>query len=250
MSKVKDREDMSVSELSIVETWDRFHEETKDHVMQVLLNEGLYRHVRFANPRTGAYWFELITTPNNLLFRGDGESFAFSREIDMFDFFRSGINKDGTLGTNPHYWSEKLTTTREAVRGYSKEIVKEYLDQMLADMCDPAFPAETQPELAAKLRKSWVEADEWGYLETFQDFTNWLSEHEEETGWGEPWEWPHQDFDWWFLWACCGIVWGIDQFLKAGHKLPTLEERSTGAARGYDVASLGRDVAKTGVLIG
>ena len=29
------------------------------------------------------------------------------------------------------------------------------------------------------------------------------------------WEWNCRDYDWWFLWACHGIVWGIAQYDEA-----------------------------------
>jgi hypothetical protein len=28
----------------------------------------------------------------------------------------------------------------------------------------------------------------------------------------DTWEWDFRDYDWWFLWACQAIVWGIAQF--------------------------------------
>src|SRR3954466_1726422 len=77
---------------------------TRPHEVTVLHDDGLYRHLRFRSPDHSAYWFDLITVPGCLIFRGDGDSFVFSRTEDMFGFFRS--SREGSI--NPTYWSEKL----------------------------------------------------------------------------------------------------------------------------------------------
>ena len=84
----------------------RFLAEVGDHVMTVLHDDGLYRHIRFAKPGTGIYRFDLVTWPGHLSITGDLESFTFRRVEDMFDFFASGAD------INPGYWGEKVIAGR------------------------------------------------------------------------------------------------------------------------------------------
>ncbi|KFK87785.1 hypothetical protein IX27_17945 [Streptomyces sp. JS01] len=44
--------------------------------MTVLHEDGLYRHLVFADPAGGFYRFDLVTWPHNLMLRGDGFSFG------------------------------------------------------------------------------------------------------------------------------------------------------------------------------
>ena len=67
-----------------VDSAKRFKSETKHHVMEIVHDDGLYRHLRFTNPKSDLYWFEITTTPGQLAFSGDGESFVFRLAPDMF----------------------------------------------------------------------------------------------------------------------------------------------------------------------
>ena len=57
----------------------RFLPDVAEHKLTVLHDEGLYRHLRFQKPGTGFYWFDLITWPGNLAFKGDMGGFMFAR---------------------------------------------------------------------------------------------------------------------------------------------------------------------------
>lgn len=221
----------------------RFKRETADHQMTVLYDDGLYRHVRFCGPKHSFYWFDLVTWPGNLVFRGDGETYAFSREEDMFGFFRHGA----AYGINPSYWGEKITDGRDRIKDYSEEeftrFVAEYLieaepeypgvTKAWADFLDEEFNTEHEDEARRAL-------DEFRYGAAFvatcvcgetRDFAEdyeaslWRRSHQSlggqhvvTTGKGNPfrfydtWEWDLKDYHWWFLWACTAIVWGIGQY--------------------------------------
>lgn len=238
---------MTLDDTEIARSRERFFEDTKNHRMEVLLNNGLYRHLRFKDPANGFYWFDLITTPYVLIFRGDGDAYVFSRRQDMFRFFASGIYKDGSLHINPHYWAEKLSSQRQAAMEYSKDVVWEQVKDRLHDMRDPDFPEETNVKLADRIEADWKERDSWGYLEDAEGARSFLSEWEDEGVWSDTWEWPMQGYDWWYLWACHGIVWGIQQYLKAGHALsPEQPESGSASPTGYNVAAMGRDVTSVG----
>lgn len=184
----------------------RFEVETATHAMTVKHDDGLYRHLRFA-PTKGPsfYWFDLITWPHNLVFRGDGESYAFSRIEDMFAFFRSGIRRDGSIEINPVYWSEKLTSSRD-VMTYDEEIfrrrVKQDVAEAILDRRAPRGISRAIKDLLEDGDITW-EGGARQELDRFE-FNGFRFE--------DSWEWNFRDYDWWFLWALHGICWGIAQY--------------------------------------
>lgn len=183
----------------------RFARETANHRMRILHDDGLYRHVKFSPPDSSGYWYELITAPNSLTFRGDGESFVFHRLTDMFEFFRGNPDRK-TMRISPDYWAEKLTSNRDCVKAYSRE----KFDQIVADHLKEAeetYPGVTDAwTLATEDGCDWdVEYEECA-REALRDF-----EHDK-FQFTDTWEWDLKDFDWWYLWACFGIVEGIRQY--------------------------------------
>lgn len=150
---------------------ERFRRETANHEMTVLHDDGLYRQLRIRDPKYGSYWFDLITVPGALIFQGDGETFAFRRIEDMFKFFRSGIWKDGSLHTNPHYWGEKLTSDRNSVMQYDEELFAHQVAEALAE-AEEDYPGITDA-WNAKTDGVFPEYDthhEQGAREALEDF--------------------------------------------------------------------------------
>lgn len=222
----------------------RFARETAEHVMTVLHNDGLYRHLRFTPQQHGFYWFDLITVPYALIFRGDGESYVFAIDAteDMFMLFRKS-SYEGSI--NPGYWSEKLRSSPDAATAYSQKLFEEEVARDLAAVegnypgiteawaehvesefsieyeeearraldefrfaeqyrascskCDWQFEDESRTAASLKLRRHRRDVGE-EHTGTVQDLTFVFS---------DTWEWQLQDFNWWFLWACHGILAGI-----------------------------------------
>lgn len=91
-----------------------FQNDIKDHSMEVLMDNGLYRHLRFSKDGSNVFRFDLVTWPGHLSITGDMESFTFSRLDDMFSFFRTdrvakpGGKFDPEKNTNLGYWAEKV----------------------------------------------------------------------------------------------------------------------------------------------
>lgn len=197
----------------MLDTAKRFARETDEHQMTVLHNDGLYRHLRFL-PASGPsfYWFDLITVPGSLIFRGDGESFVFARTEDMFEFFRG-------QRINPQYWSEKLTSSQE-VKRYNREIFEVQVKEAFVDA---VRNREAPAGLGRAVREqildpdglftvgAWTEESAHRILRDFEFKGFYFSD----TG-----EWDLRDYDWWFLWACHGIVWGIAQYDAWAKPLP------------------------------
>jgi len=227
---------------------DRFRQDTTRHQMTILHDDGLYRHLRFIQAEGGEYWFDLITVPGALIFQGDGTTFAFRRTEDMFQLFRSGIYRDGSLHINPGYWSEKLTSDRDSVMTYSQKLFEEQVAEELRG-AEADFPGVTKAwnkhvmdynteyeyparealedfEFGDEYKVSCSECDE---AETFSDPVKahmWRIRHLGDMGdehvsnvkknnfYIDATGWNLQDFDWWFQWVCHAIVWGIARWDK------------------------------------
>lgn len=82
-------------------TQEQFLEDVQRHEMTVLMDNGVYRHLRFAVPGSGFEHFEIVTYPGHLVYSGDMGCYVFSRVPDMFQFFRC-------KRVNPWYWAEKV----------------------------------------------------------------------------------------------------------------------------------------------
>jgi len=227
----------------------RFARDTAKHVMTALHEDGLYRHLRFAAPEGGFYWYDLITTPYTLIFRGDGEAFVFTIDAteDMFVLFRKSSYK-GSI--NLGYWSEKLRSNQDSATAYSEDLFKQEVAKDL-ELAEEDYPGITEAwaehldsefntEYEAEARRA---LDEFRFGEQYRascsgcdwqfdsdsstDATLKAARHRRETGddhttstrdltfsFSDTWEWRLQDFDWWFLWACHAIVWGITRYDK------------------------------------
>jgi hypothetical protein len=226
----------------------RFASDTAAHEMVVLRDDGLYRHLAFREPSHGFYWFELVTTPGQLVFSGDGNSYVFRRAEDMFKFFRSGIWRDGTRHINPGYWSEKLTSGRKAATAYSEKLFAEEVAETLAAVEDDypgiaaawaehvesEFNCEYEDEARralsefrfgethlAKCRECTWEFEGESYTVTASKARNHLRRAGDKHSapvrdltfeFSDMDEVQFQDFEWWFLWACQAIVWGIARY--------------------------------------
>jgi hypothetical protein len=227
----------------------RFARDTASHRMIVLHEDGLYRHLRFtANPRGyGEYWFDLITWPGCLTIRGDyGDAYTFSREPDMFEFFRSQRR-----GINPHYWSQKLDGHRQSATEYSEDVFRQIVCELFVD----AVRYGNAPRGLGKAVRTEIldqdlhdEGEARKLLESFEygggyraecatckagaevsSYTggfNWEFSHKRATSnshstetrrvegfaFYDTWEFSFQEYERDFLWACHAIVWGIARY--------------------------------------
>lgn len=88
----------------------QFLKDVAKHELRILQDSGLYRHLRFRQPGTGCYGFDIVTWPGWLAYSGDMGSFMFTRLDDMLQFFRKEPrNGDLFGGIDLRYWAEKCT---------------------------------------------------------------------------------------------------------------------------------------------
>lgn len=183
----------------------RFARETGNHEMTVLHEDGLYRHLVFADPTGGFYRFDLITWPHNVFVRGDGFSFGFSTypTVDTFDMFR-GSSHDG--GINPGYWQEKVTAGK--VKDWSEEKFRTWL-------VDEAAAAESRyPGAVEAVGAQILHSDEHNteYRGTAEYAVASFDHGDFRLRLPDPWEESFEDYSWEFLFACHAVVWGIAQY--------------------------------------
>jgi hypothetical protein len=198
---------------------ERFVRETEDHVMTILHDEDLYRHLRFQAPGTLTFYFDLITWPGHLAVVGDCGDFLFARTRDMFDFFgptgaRRGF-EDERWGINPDYWSEKLKAPGpDGAERYSYDTFRQLVLEWFADISQ-----ELQPSEAVSLREALDRDLLSEHLHSpsgEHEAHRLLSEFDHGgTRIYESWEWRLREYDWSFLWCCWAIVWGIKLYRDA-----------------------------------
>ena len=211
-----------------VPTPEEFLKDVAAHEMTVLQNEGVYRHLRFANAKQNAWnqWFEIVTWPNKLAVSGDMGTWVFKRLHDMFNFFRS---KDGELKINPDYWGEKVESESRAEGPHKKfrsgNFKAALIDTLNAiDTLNEDAPSETQKQKiitalsydifhidnAPEARRALLEfeyedfkfPDPIGLVEAV---SNSYSSH--------------------YIWCLYAIVWGIQQF-DARSAAPILDKNA------------------------
>jgi len=118
-----------------------FVEQTRDHHLVVLHDDGRYRHLRVQAPGTRMWSWDVTTWPGHLATSGDiADGHIFTREPDMLAFFaragRSDENyySDGAPSIDVRYWAEKLCGGRShEVKVYDPDyflqLVREHLEQ-------------------------------------------------------------------------------------------------------------------------
>lgn len=179
---------------------ERFKNDTANHEMNVLHDDGLYRHLRFKAPEHGFYWFDIVTWPGSLAIRGDMDGYMFTRLTDMFEFFRG-------KGINPGYWAEKLEGGRDSAMSYDQDSFERQVKQYVAEAIrEGDAPRGIGAEVTRDIFEWGDITHEAGARKELVDFKfgDWT--------FGETWEWNFRSYDWSFLWICHAIVWGIDQY--------------------------------------
>lgn len=184
----------------------RFTADITEHELEVLRDDGLYKHLRFRRPETIMFSFDLVTWPGYLSMVGDMGHYVFSRERDMLPFFEASGGK-----INPHYWSEKLQAYCQPPRKFSEDVFRERLEEVLLEQ-----DWETGVAPYEGLAKDAVRRELTGRFVAHEyEARELLSELEEDDVVSETWEWDLTDYDHRFLWCCHAIVWGIARYREA-----------------------------------
>lgn len=191
----------------------QFENETTEHRMTVLHDDGVYRHLRFAKPSTGMWSWSIVTWPGHLAIAGDiGDGWSFSREHDMVNFFARGLGH----GIDFRYWWEKMPgQLRDAGRKFSPNVLKQSaLDTIreweLGTEHEARAIAQFEDEWSGVLYESYEQFH--GVLDSFEYVVDKGARETDRYEFYDTWEWDSTDFDHHFLLACHAIAFSVRKY--------------------------------------
>lgn len=207
-------------------TQERFLDTVKSHKIQIIVDDGIYRHLIFSKGSFN-HKFELITWPGHLCIAGDMGTYIFKRIEDMFCFFRSDKN-DGGVPVNPGYWGEKLQaiSTFEGYKKFSEEdfkaAVMEHLIEWIRENRNDTTKEERRDLLeAVRWEVLGADGDSGGYRKQIaaNDFSYHVNDKVGEFRFHDFWEVNVEKYTYQYIWCLRAIVWGIQQYDKAKEKV-------------------------------
>lgn len=201
-----------------------FLKDVAEHEMQVMMDNGVYRHIRFKRPGTGCYHFDLITYPGYLVYSGDMGCYVFSRLEDMFEFFRTDreyrhMRNGETLAINLGYWGEKLRAVdscmkkgsateldedrvRDVINEYRLRWVRDYRDKLDKDDRRDLWESVDDSVLSAgnadEMLRAAYDFSERAGGRTFQ--------------FDDLWDHNFERFTYHFVWCCYALAWGVQKY--------------------------------------
>ena len=191
----------------------------ENHELQILHEDGLYRHLRFISPGTGIGYFDLVTWPGSLAIRGDiGEGFIFTRDRDMIPWFGGGASA-GRIKAD--YWSEKLDRgTREVREVFSEEKFDAYLKEQVESFAEHRGHDLTEVREDVDLSKYFEAIYDTNSAYEFMSGLEYEGERIVEDLDDDAQSWLEYDHH--FLLACHAILWGVRKY--QAEKAATKEE--------------------------
>ena len=203
-------------------TQESFLQDVAKHQITAARDEGMYRHVIFAQPGTYNQRFELLTWPGYLCYTGDMGTFVFRRIDDMFQFFRSDRpddDRDGPhLRINLQYWAEKLEAVDrcDGAKCWSEDKFRSVIEGYL-ERWNEEEPVSASLRQAVKDEVLSRAGD--GEHEAFRAANEF--EHEG-FRFDDLWDHDFKEYTVRFVWCCYALAWGIRQYDQA---VPSPEPR-------------------------
>lgn len=183
-------------------SWEAFARNTSDHELTVIREDGLYRHLRLAEPGTRMWSIDILTWPGHLATTGDiGSGFMFSRESDMIGFFdkRGDWRTDyGAPEIDFRYWAEKLCGhTIGDVYEHSPREFMNIVNESVAEYVNDGntLSDDDRAVLMAEARQASDDA---------REAYEFLAENEDVLG-SDSWELNFTEIDFQFALACYAI---------------------------------------------
>lgn len=216
-----------------------FLSDVSKHKMTVLLDNGVYRHLRFSSESFNQQ-FDIVTYPWHLVFSGDMGCYVFSRLEDMFEFFRTRPKENEGLYINTGYWGEKLEAVARHT-GYHKynpdlarANVKKRVDEWIAE-------SELSEEDATTLREELEEEINYddGMHEAYRTIDKFYHKVGEDAYlaldlrsrvktdppdfktfyFQDIHEWTWEDYTYHYVWCCYAIAWAIRKYDEIKEKV-------------------------------
>lgn len=197
-------------------TKEQFLKDIRNHVMKVIKDDGIHRHLLFKKPNGSEYWFEIVTWPGRLCIAGDMGDHVFARLSDMFEFFRTDRTEQEPLRINLGYWSEKLQATAKdgGFRKFSKEKFEANVRRRVEEYFDEEESAEVKEAVLQEIEDDVLpEADEGAHAA----YTAAMGYSHEGSRFSmhDFYESNCDEYTYHFEWCCYAIAWGIRQYDEA-----------------------------------
>lgn len=172
----------------------------KDHKIEIIKDEGVYRHIKFySSDCSWNQWFQIVTYPDTLVYSGDMGCYVFSRTEDMLTFFRQK-----ELKINPSYWAEKcIAHDRDGVEEFSPQYFKARIEEW---MDESEVSDGTREEV--KREVLWNADD--GALIAMRSAIDFKSS--DGFYFADFWETDCNVYTYRFLFCLYSLVWGIQQY--------------------------------------
>lgn len=206
-----------------------FLHDIREHQMSILMDNDIYRHLRFRRQGDSSYWFDLITWPGRLCITGDMGTYVFNRLEDMFEFFRtdrehSRYDQNG-LSINPSYWSEKVDAQDKnaGVLEFDSQTFRDEIKRLFDEWVDENQPKEgvaINDMDAFKEQKDelWIDIDVYVLSEAdngedaayraAMDFSSSAAD----LTFNDFYEVSCREYTFHYLWCCYAIAWGVLQY--------------------------------------
>lgn len=187
------------------QVFERFQKDVEKHVLTVLQDNGVYRHLRISAPGTSHMHYDITTWPGHLAYTGDMGTYVFARLDDMFEFFWNESKK-----INCSYWHEKcIAEGRSPAKEFSlqkfRAEVTRWMEECLADVEDleekQLIRADVQDQLLGRDFQFEIDARDAVSSFDFNGFT-----------FNDFWEVNLEEFSYRFIWCLYAIVHGIDLY--------------------------------------
>jgi hypothetical protein len=184
----------------------RFLHDVREHKIEVVRDDGKYRHIRFRRESSSVYWFDIITWPGYLCLTGDCGTNVFCRVEDMLTFFRDGA--EGDLRINPGYWGEKCRAQDgDGIKEYSpekfRESIKEWFDQYVEEY------DQANDDLWDDIESSVLYHADDGHVRALDAAMGF---HHGDFSFQDFWEYDVTTYKFHYLWNIYAIVWGIREY--------------------------------------
>ncbi len=172
-----------------------FIESTVDRSMEIIHDDGLYRHLKYYKAGTRCMGVHITTWPGYLAISGDMGCYVFARINDMFEFFRGD-------DINESYWAEKVQASDkcDGLREFDEDTAREWVADTLR---------QAKEDGATDLDDIEDEAEMINYDDGIIRFHDSLPAHRI---FRDAWDNNFERYTFRYLWCCYAIVWAIKEY--------------------------------------
>jgi hypothetical protein len=188
-------------------TKEQFLENVKNHTVEILRDDGLYRHLKCTHGGSQIYRFDIITWPGHLTICQDVGTYVFTRLPDMFNFFRSK-----ELKINPRYWAEKCIAkdTYSGIKKFNSGLFKECVVEHFKQAWEGSNKFAEKRSCWDAVRSEVLSRAEDGEIYAYsavQDFSHGDFYFQDFFDGGGTETYTHH-----YLWCLYAIVWAINAY--------------------------------------